>query len=205
MMFGKQVLYTSLTAGILSLLWLVKIAYVRPSDIAEYREFVRKSREVASTKAVRSAEQRRLGVRKDIWFSQEQGGLLHTRIDSEASTLVLLPKDDKVDIIENLEGIRCWMQDRLFANGSAPMQQMRFFEADTGTYRYATQQFLAQTVELSFFRLPGHALSYAVAPEDAFLRGIASDVSFAVSGKSPQFQAQKFQAMIKSQHEETVR
>lgn len=204
-MFGKQTLYTSLIVSCIALLWLAKVAYMRPSDIEAYRAYTKKSRELASSQAVKTAEQKRQEVRKDIWFAEETGAQLHTRIDSQASTLVLLPKDDKVDIIENLEGIRCWMQDRLFVNGSIPMQQTRYFEAGTGTYQYTTQRFIAKSVEMSLFRMPGHALAYSLDPESAFLKGVASDVTFAVSGKSPQFQAEHFQALIKPHNEESRR
>jgi hypothetical protein len=105
-------------------------------------------------------------------------------------------------VIENLEKIQCWMQDKLFVTPDASkMQQTRFFIADHGTYQYSTQKFLAQTVELSLFRLPGHTLPQTFDPKAAFLKGIAKDVSFSVSGKVPHFQAEQFKAVLKPQKE----
>lgn len=204
-MFARKILFLTIIAAFGGFLWIGNLAFVRKGDLAAYKAMSRKTREVAKSREIEGASQKRRGVRKDIWLAQEAGNPLHTRIDSEASTLTLLPVNEKIDIIENLEKIRCWMQDRLFVNNGASSQQMRFFEADAGTYQYTTQQFLAKTVELSFFRLPGHDLAVRVNPEEAFLRGIASNVSFSVSGKSPKFQAERFQALLQSQHEEARR
>jgi hypothetical protein len=100
-------------------------------------------------------------------------------------------------MIENLEGVNCWMQDKFFLSNGAPMQQMRYFEADYGTYHYMNQQFLAKAVTLSIFRIPGMVLPYSLSPSEAFLSGIAQNVSFSVSGKTPQLQAQQFKASLK--------
>ena len=162
-----------------------------------------KTKVAAQTPTPFAADQKRLGVRKDIWFTQEDQSRLHFRIDSNSSTLTLLPQDDKVDMIENLEGVRCWMQDKLYMTATGPMQQMRYFEAKTGTYQLTSQQFLAHAVHLSLFRLPGSVLPTLLNPKTAFLRGIADDVSFSVAGKSPQFQADRFRATLKPSQEET--
>jgi hypothetical protein len=152
----------------------------------------------------KKTHQNRSGVRKDLWLSQADRTRLHYRIDSKSSVLTLLPIDDKVDIIENLQQIQCWMQDKLYVQGSAPMQQMRFFEADQGTYQYSSQKFTANSVALSLFRIPGIQLPTAVDPRTAFLRGIAQDVSFSVAGKTTQFQAQHFKATLLSQQEDNL-
>lgn len=187
--------------GVLAAAWIFHLSFVRKSDIEIYMQ-TGKKQEIATTKPITQANQKREGVRKDIWFTQEDKSRLHTRIDSQASTLTLLPKDDKVDIIENLEQIKCWMQEKLYVTGQTPMQTMRYFEADQGTYQYATQRFFAQSVVLSLFRTPGHDLPMKFDPSAAFLRGIAQDVSFSVSGKTTQFKAQQFKATLRSQNED---
>jgi hypothetical protein len=89
------------------------------------------------------------GVRKDIWFSQEDGSRLHTRIESQ-SLFTLHPKGNRLEVVEELQKnplldktASTLLQER------APMQQMRYLEADTGTYLYSTQQFIAQSVAIS--------------------------------------------------------
>lgn len=197
-MFHKMIMKSSMLFGFIALLWAVHTCVIRASDIASYKSLVQSlQKKTPSQKQLSSSShQTRQGVRKDIWFSQEDGSRLHTRIESQSSLLTLHPKGNRLEVVEELQKIHCWMQDRLYtvAGTGAPMQQMRYLEADTGTYLYSTQQFVAQSVTISLFRLPGHVLSLEQDPSSAFVRGIAQDVSFAVSGKSPQFQAKNFKA-----------
>ncbi len=188
--------------GLLVAFWIFQFCVVRSTDYEKYTSFVQQRELASSSNSVSSStHQKRYGVRKDIWFAQEDGSRLHYQIESESSILTLLP-GKKFDIIENLEKMKCWMQDKLYLSSNAqPIQQMRYFEADHGTYQYTTQQFVAQAVALSLFRLPGHALPVKYDSKSAFLRGIAQDVSFSVSGKTPQFQAQNFKAILKQSNE----
>ncbi len=197
-MFSRVTTYTLISFGLCALVWICQISRVKESDLQTYRK-MKNTHEIASTPQIFSASthQTRQGVRKDIWFSQEDKHRLHTRIDSEASLLTIQPKEHNFEVVEELQKIHCWMQDRVYVGeGGELMQQMRYIEADKGTYLYTTQQFLAQTVALSLFRLPGHALMTTQDQSGAFIRGIAQDVSFSVSGKSPQFQAKNFKAQF---------
>ena len=183
----------------LTAIWITSLFWVRPKDVATYRSFLEEQKQLAATgKSIpSSAYQAREQVRKDIWYL-DGTRRLHYRIESDASTLTLVPMNQKIDIIENLQKIRCWMQDKIYeAPGTqTAMQQIRYFEADKGSYQYTTQQFLAQTVTLSLFRTPGVDLPLHTNLSGAFLKGIAKDVSFSVSGKTPQFQAQQFKAIF---------
>lgn len=194
-MFRGVTLLSLLIFGICALVWGAFVSIVRPSDIAFYKKLVRDHEAASSSQALSScAYQTRQGVRKDIWATQDDGSRLHYLIESEASLLSMHVKQNHFDIVENLEKIHCWMQDKLyFSTEKRPMQQVRFFEADQGTYHYSTQKFAAQSVALSLSRLGGHDLK-DFDHQNAFVRGIAEDVTFCVSGKNPQFQAQNFKA-----------
>lgn len=181
--------------------WLFKLTYLSSEDRVRYKAIAKSGKAIAKAVHGQESHQNRSGVRKDLWLSQQDRTRLHYRIDSQSSVLTLLPIDDKMDIIENLQQIKCWMQDKLYAQGSVPMQQMRFFEADHGIYQYSSQRFAANSVALSLFRLPGFALPTSVDPKTAFLRGIAQDVSFSIAGKTTQFQAERFKATLQSQKE----
>jgi hypothetical protein len=198
-MFKRAMIFTTFVTILLTFGWLFKLVYLSSADRDRYKTMMRSGRALAKASKGKQTCQHRAGVRKDLWLSQQDRTRLHYRIDSKSSVLTLLPIDDKVDIIENLQQIQCWMQDRLYAQGPTMMQQMRFFEADTGTYQYSTQKFTANTVALSLFRMPGTKLPATVDPHAAFLRGIAQDVSFAIAGKTTQFQAQRFKATLMSE------
>jgi hypothetical protein len=200
-MFKKAIFTTTLFMTVLVFGWMFKLVYLSSYDKARYQAIVKQGKEIVKATRAQHTEQHRGGVRKDLWLSQQDRTRLHYRIDSKSSILTLLPIDDKVDIIENLQQIQCWMQDKLYTQGSTVMQQMRFFEADHGIYQYSSQRFAASTVALSLFRFPGTQLPTSVDPKTAFLRGIAQDVSFSVAGKATQFQAQRFKASLHSQQE----
>lgn len=200
--FQQATLVSALGLGFVSLLLFTQMLYVRQSDKIAYQEVLTRTRSPEAKPSPTSSNQRREGVRKDIWFTQEDRSRLHYRIQSQASTLTLLPTDERLDIIENLEHIQCWMQDKLYVAGGAPMQQMRFFEADAGTYQYTTQKLFAQAVSLSLFRLPGHTIPITIDPSSSFLRGVAKDVSFSVAGSTTQFQAEQFRATLNPKAED---
>lgn len=198
-MYARVTFFGFLFLTILGLLWISNLTIVRQKDITDYTQFIKNLQNIALSKDFSATHQDRKGLRKDIWLSQENHARLHYRIDSTSSTLTLVPKDNKLDILENLQGIQGWIQERLYMNDQSPMQQMRFFEAGEGTYQYTTQEFLAKSVALSLFRLPGHTMPTSLDNKNAFLKGIAQDVSFSVSGKIPQFQAKQFQATLSNQ------
>lgn len=177
---------------------LFQMVAMRTSDLDRYRSLMQ-DRALASSRAPSPTNQHRKQVRKDIWFTQDPFSRLHYQISSEASLLTLTPIQNKFEIVEELQGIRCWMQDKLYVESATdePMQQSRFIEAEEGQYRYTTQEFTASGVTLSLFRIPGHEIpSEELEEEDAFLKGIAHDISFLFSGKTPQFQAENFQATM---------
>lgn len=201
-MFRKATITCLLFFGVFTLLWGYSLFHVTANDIAKVKKQL-SAQELASSKsAFATTQQQRKGVVKEIWFSQEDNSRLHYRIFSESSLLTIKPEGNSFDLIEKLEKIKCWMQDKLYAPaaGGSPMQQIRFLAAEEGLYRYTSQEFLAQSVALSMYRTPGHELPKAMTSKP-FLKGIAEDVSFAVSGKSPQFKAKHFKAELNTLEE----
>lgn len=142
-----------------------------------------------------TTNQKRSHVRKDMFILQKDGMRLHYRIDSEVSTLQLVPKKDKIDIVENLSHIQGWMQEKVFDNS----QQIKYFVAGSGTWSYNNQQFLASSVQLSLMKLPGTTFPECMEEKKAFLQGIAEGVEFTLLGKKPSFIAKKFQASMSSE------
>ena len=188
---------TSLLFVTLSLAWALCFGFVSPADITAYHT-QQQQQDYASVKGLaHTTTQNRKSVVKEIYFSQEDHSRLHYRIESDASVLTLKPEGAKCNLIEKLEKMRCWMQDKLESSpkDQQPMQHMRYLEAEEGIYRYTAQQFLAQSVALSLYHIDGHNLPSSLTGVQPFLNGIAQDISFTVTGKTPQFQAQNFKAL----------
>ena len=199
-MFRSATLFSLVILTITSLFWIAQFCMLRPKDLEEYAVMIQEKEVASSTKSnYPKTHQQRKGVRKDIWVSQEDQSRLQYRIDSMASVLTLIPKKGKFEVVENLENIKCWMQDKLYyASGNEDaMQQARYLEADRGEYRFNTQEFIAQKVGLSLFRIPGHTLpKQQFDMKKAYLKGVAQDVSFSLAGKIPHFHAQDFKASL---------
>lgn len=202
-MFRTTTIYSLLILGIIALLGGSVLVHVRPSDIVSIKERIQEQELASSNSLFTTTQQQRKGVVKEIWFTQEDNSRLHYRIFSESSLLTIKPEGKGFDLIERLEKIKCWMQDKLYepTSGVSPMQQIRFLAAKEGIYRYASQEFLAQSVALSLYRLNGHELPKETLLTKPFLKGIAEDVSFAVSGKTPQFNAKHFKAELNTLEE----
>ncbi len=203
-MFKRITLLSSLSFCFLALLWGLCIGHVRDSDFAAYRKQKEKLEDASVKNLAKTADQNRQGVVKEIHFAQEDNSRLQYRIESESSLLTLKPEGSRFDLIEKLENMRCWMQDKIEQTPSQDkaVQQMRYLEAEEGLYCYTVQQFLAQSVTLSLYRLEGKELPTNLAKHAPFLRGVAQDVSFAVTGKTPQFQAQHFKALLNQPSED---
>jgi len=197
-MFKRVTLFSSLSLSILILIWIICFGYVRDSDYTTYRLQKEKQEDISVKNLAQTVNQNRQGVVKEIHFTQEDNSRLQYRIESDASVLTLKPTGSRFDLIEKLEKMRCWMQDKVehIPSQNKAMQQMRYLEASEGIYRYTAQQFLAQSVTLSLYRMEGSELPTNLVKYTPFLRGVAQDVSFALTGKTPQFQAQNFKALL---------
>lgn len=188
-------LFTILFCALI-LLWGVVFGWVRETDIQAYRSEQRRKEDLSMKSVAKTAQQNRKGVTKEIYLTQESGLQLHYRVQSDSSTLTLKPEGSRFNLIEQLHQMRCWMQEKLENTEKGYTQQLRYLEAEEGIYRYTSQQFLAQTVTLSLYHLPGRILPREKHPGTPFLSGVAQDIRFAVAGKSPQFQAENFKASL---------
>ncbi|NGX27339.1 MAG: hypothetical protein K940chlam6_01273 [Chlamydiae bacterium] len=197
-MFKRKISFSlALLLPILGL-WAYQMTVLRSNDFERYEKMI-ENREIASSNSYSPTNQERKQVRKDIWFSQDDCARLHYQIASESSLLTLTPVKNKFEVVETLDKIKCWMQDKLIKDGmdETLTQQARLIEAESGVYHHTSQEFIANDVTLSLFRLPGHQLPKdPINQDEAILRGIAHDISFYFSGKTPQFQARQFEATM---------
>ncbi len=199
MLQRKAALMSSVCVAVLTLVWGFYFCMVRQKDVVYYQNLMKEKSIASSNPSYSSANQLRKGVRKDIWFAQDDDTRLQYRIESTTSTLTLLPVKNKFEVIETLGKVKCWTQDKLYFSGEKqePMQQARYLEASEGVYHYGSQQFNAQGVSLSLFHIPGHHLAtQSLDLKKAFLSGLAKSITFTVSGKTPQFQAEQFKATL---------
>lgn len=194
-MSKKLVFFSLLTLSITFALWFVRFCIPDSADVKAYQALAEDKK--TSTQSKSPVYQTRQGVAKDLWYSQDNKTRVHHRLESESSVLTLLHKEKKIDALEILHNFDCWMQEKIYLAGGEPFQEIRFFSADEGTYRYSSQKLLAQSVKLSLYRLPGKDLPLSLQSTSPFLKGIAQDVSFSMADKVPKFQAENFKASLR--------
>ena len=78
-------------------------------------------------------------------------------------------------------------------------QNIRHLQSEEGTYWYTDHYFDAHSVFLALYRLPGETLTTHLDTKDAYLKGIAEEVTLTFSGGTPDFHAEKFKAQIRPQ------
>jgi len=188
----RSVSWSLFVFALFSSFFLYQLFHLKTEDLAWYQKYLEKKEEKKTMAS--SGHQFREGVQKDLWVCEENNRL-HWKIVSDSSLLTLVPKNEKLDIIENLNHLHTWMQDKIYT-GQETSQEVRYLEAKEGTYRYFDQQFVADSVFLSLQRLPGTVLPTTFSPSLSYLKGIAHDVSFSLMGKNPHFQAHQFQATL---------
>lgn len=202
-MFSKATWISFLLIGVLGAILWTAFGLVRSEDMVKIGAILSEKSFIKSGKALSASQQERSGVVKDLFVVQENSERLHHRICSERSTLTIVPRGHRVELIEKLEHIHCTMQDKLIP--SSPkcrmMQQVRFLEAEEGFYFSSNRTFSAHTVHLSLYRIGGHRLPDTLPATSPFLKGIARDVSFSLSGRSPELKAEGLRAEFARQEE----
>lgn len=202
-MFSRLTRNATLVLSAVSLGTLLLIGWPTESDFRAYRTNLQQSR--AFTKTAPPVCQKRSMVCKDIWFSNEGSERLHYRIESAASSLNLQPVKSKVEVIEQLHDMRCWMQDKIVktAGSHGANQQSRYFTANQGVYHFLSQSLVADQATLSLYRITGEHLPEIgrLPAASPFLKGNAEQIKMLVSGKTPLFQAYNFKASMNNSAE----
>ena len=139
-------------------------------------------------------KQIRTDVQKDLWIFNE-GFRLHHRMESPRSILTIYPKGDRCELVEEMQDMKCYLQENVQMEGRS-MQQIRFIASASGTYYYSNQYFDAHQVFLALFRIPGNRLETELDFNEAFLKGVAQDVLLSFAEAPPHFQAKKFKAYV---------
>ncbi len=191
-MFKKIITYAWVLFFVGGIVWVLFLFVPRNSDVrACARARVAKKTAKSSSSCV-ATHQNRKGVTKELWLVQEGGERLHHRVRSVSSVLTLEPVDAHMELVERLQGVECWLQDRSGSSGG----QLRVLKANEGVYSYRDLSFLAQSVSVSLFRFEDRDLPSTLTAFSPFLNGIAQEVSFSVSPSGPKFHAQRFKASL---------
>lgn len=186
MLFRRALLFSSFLIVSVSFLAYFLHIQPRPSGISAYRKLVRESAERHSRRALERApaRQTREGVQKDIW-AIDGTERLHFRLNSKYSELTLKQKKDKIEAVEELQQIRCWIQEKV--DPTAQMQQVRTLTAQEGAYYFPSHRFSAHTVHLAFYNLPGFELPKEILPSPPLFSLLSNQALLTCRGECAPF------------------
>lgn len=158
---------------------IFNIFHLKQKDIEKYHKIVNKKSKLTSSKKFKRKPifQKRTNVQKDIFILKDKNRI-HFRIFSENSILNIKEVNNKIEIKEFLENIKCLMQDKIYFSKNKPFQKLKYFEAEKGTYFYPSHKFYTDDINLSFFEIEGKDLPKNVDSLIPYLKGFAKDVSF---------------------------
>ena len=106
---------------------------------------------------------------KSVWLTRD-GERYENFLTSEDSFVQIRPKEKGMRVVENMDKIVCFMQQKLFVDSNGnPWQQIFHFTADKGSYDYAKKYFQAYDVDLWMIQVPGHDLQKELKEEDTLV------------------------------------
>ncbi|HEY4831836.1 MAG TPA: hypothetical protein VIH61_04675, partial [Waddliaceae bacterium] len=130
-----------------------------PADLISYNKFLDKVHKTMSGrgKTPYCAEQLRQGMSREIWYTSgpERHKIFLTANEAE---LAYEGIDNDLEIVEHLKEVKGWLQEMLYWHENAPMQTVRYFEADSALYRNAKRMICADNVIMKGYCMPGHQL-----------------------------------------------
>jgi len=194
-MFRRTSCTASLIAFCIGSLWISYLSSFKAGSISSIQRNRLKKNLLDS--AIATTKQNRTQVRKDIWIAQPDHHRLHNRIESANSLLILQPKGSSMEVVEELQQVQCWSQEKIFVSNGSMHHQMRQLRTEKGIYKYQTQTFESNQTHVSFHKIPGLSLMTTSKEQPpAFLAGTAEAVSFSVQKGVPLFQARQFKASL---------
>lgn len=150
-------------------------------------------------------QQNRKGVSKDVWMTKK-GSRFQMRLHSVDSELVFVEAQDRVEMVEYMKDVICWVQEEIFfvlpdgtqvdqdQQGAEPRQVVRYMESDEATYYYRIDQFVANQVHMQRYELPGHRLPDSIDEYQPSMSGTAKKVEISMLGKELKFKAYQLKA-----------
>ena len=187
--FKKPILICNLLAIAIGTIWLTSLCW-------KFSQTESVMLQKTAFAAATTGEQSRQQVRKDLWIVQSPHERIHDRIESEQSRLILRPKQNSIELIEQLQGVQGWIEEKSQNAAKNTPLQLRHFLAKEGVYFYKDQTFKAFNVLISLYKIQGNPLQWNQALHSPFLRGTAEALNFSLKGGIPVFQATQFSASL---------
>ena len=146
----------------------------------------------------KTSNHRRFDLRKDLYFTKGSGRL-QMSLKSASAELNLERQGGKNAMIEHMRDVTCYMQEEVsHAIPNRPMQIIRQLKADSATYHYQKDLFIAENVQITRYLIPGSELVESLEGGKLLMTGLAKRVEFSLKGSEPNFKAHQLKSSIYS-------
>lgn len=174
-MHKRALLLAILGVGILGGYSYVSMTQIDNEDEAAYLTLKRMSQtgEPIDT----HTSQNKKDVRKELWTplnASKPDVLLHTRLFSDTSRLILSRSLGKEEVMEEMQGVTLFTQEAFEGN----FQWVRVMIAKDATYQFKQERLTATNVKIYRFKLPGKVLPESFPTEKPLMEGEASWMEF---------------------------
>lgn len=142
MLFGRALFFSFSLIGAVGSLLVFSLVRIQPKDRELYAKLLEDTSSLRNTKALERhpSHQKRDEAQKDLWtFNGSER--VHFRMHSHHSKLFVHQKKEKIEALEEMEGITC------FSSHPNEQHQKAKLLAKTGFYEYPSQNLVANQVE----------------------------------------------------------
>jgi hypothetical protein len=175
----------------------IRLGFFTPSDQEEYQKLLVNIEGELERNVPSLSTQERIGVRKDLFF-YKNGSRQQLKVLSDYSELQLHRIQNRVELMEEMRDIQCYMQEKLFSSHATktPMQSVLFLEAATARYFYKTEDLIAENVKIQRFLAHGDNLNNDLHVIKPLISGIAEKIRFFYDQNGPNVKTEQFKATL---------
>lgn len=168
-------------------------------DVQSYHQLmVESSSKEHDQKEDYKAIQKRIGMHKQI-FHYDGDSRLEIRLGSAKSELVLERENEEIVIVENMEDLKCYIQEKFIKKSTAePRQQILVLTSDKASYDYKKEKLITDKIKIARYDIPGVILTEDLENFKPILSGEAESAEFDLKGSHFNFKSNQFKAKIQS-------
>jgi len=192
----KHIIIFSLISSVFFIIIFIFFTSVNDNDYKNYEKTINKKNKLeASSNIIEKTYQKRVDVEKNIWIPKKNDRTV-IKMTSPFSELYLGNRKNKIELIEKLKDIKCYVQENTNDNS-----QVKLFTSEEGIYFFPKHQFSSDKIKIYFFSLKQNEPFNDIPLSRAFFNADAKDFSFLISQNQYYMNAKSFKANLHSSKE----
>ncbi|MFA6118461.1 MAG: hypothetical protein WCT85_03755 [Parachlamydiales bacterium] len=182
-MLKRAFIVSIIFLGISISLFLTNLFIITKKDLSEFESMTQKNGDFKS----QTAHQIRKDVKKDLYII-DNSSRNHYIVSSNESEIFLNKKNQKYELIENLNNIKFLCYENVEDQNSG---QIKDISAQSGIYYFPAHKLNLKNIDLSFYNITNSIDSYV--SRNPFFTGMAKELFFSVNKKKPVIEVKSFE------------